>query len=111
MDERRIRFGTRVRQARRARKYSQIELAEKAQISVSHISDIENGKTNISLDIFIKLVDALQISSDWLLQIDNSEVSTDLDRKISDLLIDCTVSEKRLILRTAREMKEGLRAE
>ena len=111
MDERRIRFGTRVRQARRAKKYSQIELAEKAQISVSHISDIENGKTNISLDIFIRLVDALQVSSDWLLQTDNSEVSTGLDREISDLLFDCTVSEKRLILRTAREMKEGLRAE
>ena len=110
MNERRIQFGLRVRQARRARKYSQSELSEKTQISVSHMSDIENGKTNISLDVFIRLVDALHVSSDWLLQIENSETSSLFDRELKELLIDCSDSEKRLILRTAREIKEGLRA-
>ena len=68
MDEKRLLLGDRIRQTRRARGISQIQLAEMAQISVSHMSDIETGKTNISLDVFIRIMNALQVSSDWLLQ-------------------------------------------
>ena len=61
MDEKRLLLGDRIRQTRRARGISQIQLAEMAQISVSHMSDIETGKTNISLDVFIRIMNALQV--------------------------------------------------
>ncbi len=53
--------GVRVRSARKKQKMSQAMLAEKVHISTSHISDFENGKSNISLDIF------MHSSSEWLL--------------------------------------------
>ena len=60
--------GQRIREARKRKRLSQNELAEMAQISPSHMSDIENGKTSLSLDIFMRLTEALQVSADWLLQ-------------------------------------------
>ena len=101
MDNRQIQFGIRVRQARKAMKYSQAQLSEAVKISVSHVSDIENGKTNISLDVFYRLTQALGVSADWLLQTDNPGVSAMLDKEFSDLLFDCTPGEKRLILKMA----------
>ena len=38
--------GQRIREARKNKRLSQNELAEMAQISPSHMSDIENGKTS-----------------------------------------------------------------
>ena len=109
MDEKRLLLGDRIRQTRRARGISQIQLAEMAQISVSHMSDIETGKTNISLDVFIRIMNALQVSSDWLLQTNASGESEALDREFAVLLSDCSLTEKQLILNMAREMKKGLR--
>ena len=109
MDEKRLLLGDRIRQARRARDISQIQLAEMAQISVSHMSDIETGKTNISLDVFIRIMNALQVSSDWLLQTNASGESEALDQEFAVLLSDCSLTEKQLILNMAREMKKGLR--
>ena len=109
MDEKRLLLGDRIRQTRRARGISQIQLAEMAQISVSHMSDIETGKTNISLDVFIRIMNALHVSSDWLLQTNASDESEALDKEFTILLSDCSLTEKQLILNMAREMKKGLR--
>ena len=109
MDNRQILFGARVRQARKAMRLSQAQLSEAVRISVSHVSDIENGKTNISLDVFYRLTQALEVSADWLLQINNPGGTAGLDKEFSDLLYDCTPTEKRLILKMVRDMKEGLR--
>ena len=111
MDNRQIQFGVRVRQARKARQLSQAQLSETIQISMSHMSDIENGKTNINLDIFFRLTQALEVSADWLLQTNNPGTSEVLDKEFSDLLFDCTTREKSLLLKMARDMKEGLRSQ
>ena len=46
-------IGARIREARMARRMSQAELAEKSNISLPHISEIELGKTDIKLQSFI----------------------------------------------------------
>lgn len=78
--------GSRVQQARKKLKLSQAELAEMVQISTSHLSDIENGKTNIGLDIFISLTEALQVSADWLLQTNVPQVNTIQNQEASEIL-------------------------
>lgn len=67
--------GARIREARKIQKLSQADLAERLQISTSHMSHIENGKKNIGLDIFMRLTEALQVSADWLLRTDIPSVS------------------------------------
>jgi len=102
-------IGYRIREARKQQRLSQADLAEKAQVSITHISDIENGKTNIGIDIFMRLTEALQVSADWLLRTDIPQVSAIQSREISDILSDCTADETHAITKMVRDMKDALR--
>lgn len=57
-----------IRDLRVLKKITQQELAERTNLSVPYISQIENSHRNISLETFIKIVDALEIPlSDFFL--------------------------------------------
>lgn len=52
-------FGERLRQRRQALSISQGELGERTGVAVSHISNIERGKGNPTLDIMVRLCDVV----------------------------------------------------
>jgi transcriptional regulator with XRE-family HTH domain len=58
----RQRFGKAVRKRRRELDISQEELAERADLHRTYISDVERGEVNPSLDNVEKLAKALEIS-------------------------------------------------
>lgn len=65
--------GKNVRKYRHLKKISQIKLAQLCELQQSFISDIENGKRNITLSILKKLSDSLDIDSSLLLINQSSE--------------------------------------
>ena len=50
-------IGKRIKSARMERNLSQIKFAELINVSTPYLSDIENGKTNLSLEIFTRIVE------------------------------------------------------
>ena len=48
--------------------YSQEQLAEKADIGVMYLGEIERGVKMPSMKIFIKLVETLDVSADYILR-------------------------------------------
>ncbi len=60
-----ISLGSEMRQVRKARQMTLKALSAATGISVSHLSAIERGATNPSLDVVTRIADALGISSDW----------------------------------------------
>lgn len=74
MDYRKI--GERIRKYRKICGFSQEILAEKINISVTHMSHIETGNTKLNLAVFVDIVNALEISADDLLldKFENSEI-------------------------------------
>lgn len=68
-------IGARIRDVRLQRNMSQAELAEKAFISVPHMSEVENGKTKLRLSTFVYITEALQVSADVLLRTNTPEVN------------------------------------
>jgi len=56
-----IRMGKRIRQLRRNRGMRQIDLTEKADISVTHLSDLENGRREIGLIMIHRLANAFDV--------------------------------------------------
>jgi len=56
------RFGLAVKRRRHELTISQEELADRADLHRTYISDIERGTRNVSLEGIEKLVDALEIS-------------------------------------------------
>ena len=54
---------TTIIQARQARNMTQKDLADEANISYTHMSDIENDKVDIGLDIFKRIASVLEIAN------------------------------------------------
>ena len=61
-------IGDRIRAARTEQKLTQETLAERVDVSPYYIGEIERGTKTPSLDLFIKLVEALNVSADYLLR-------------------------------------------
>ena len=61
-------LGKRIRESRISKGYTQQDLADRAEIGVVYISEIERGIKMPSLNIFVKIVDALDVSADYVLR-------------------------------------------
>ena len=98
-------IGQRIREIRQQKHMSQAELSEKAHISLSHISEIENGKSTLLLTTFMRIVEALQTSADTILRVNIPEVKNLYQNELSDILKDCTPSEIDSLLKILNELK------
>lgn len=61
------RFGENVRAARKARGWTQEELAARTGLAVVQVSRVERGKREIRLTTLLRLVAALEVTADDLL--------------------------------------------
>ena len=102
-------IGKRIKAARLEKHLSQIKFAELINVSTPYLSDIENGKTNLSLEIFVRIVEALQVSADWLIMADTPQ-SIECSAELNHLLSDCSVNESKAILKMAEDLKSILRS-
>lgn len=69
-------FGTNLRRLRRDKGWVQSELSDKSGVKTSHISNMEQDKTDPKLSTIYKLVNALNCAPDSLLM-DGDKVSLD----------------------------------
>ena len=60
-------LGERVREQRKRGSMSQAKLAEAAEVSTQHISNIENAKTKVSLEKLVDIANVLDCSMDELM--------------------------------------------
>lgn len=104
-----IELGSRIRQARADRNMSQIELAEACGISVPYVSDIERGKKCFSVDILLRIAQALQVSTDWLLRLDIPQTDYAYSTEAAELLKDCSQDEAALLIDLMSSMKQTMR--
>lgn len=107
LNERQL-IGSRIREARVGRRMSQADLAAKGNISLPHVSAIETGKTNMKLESFIRIIEALQVSADSLLRPDVPEVRSLYQSEFDELLADCSPKELDSILKIVREVKSTM---
>lgn len=61
-------IGDRIKEARKKQKLTQEQLAERLDISVEFIGQIERGLKLPSMQVFIKLIETLNVSADYLLR-------------------------------------------
>ena len=100
-------IGQRVRRYRKLRGYSQEQLAEKIDISTTHMSHIETGSTKLSLPVLVNLAKVLEVRTDDLLG-----CGTDSTQKayaeIAAVLERCTLQESRIIADLVNNTKKSL---
>lgn len=72
-----VQIGSRVKAARETMGYTQENLAERVEVSVQYISDLERGVVGASLSTIIKLCQVLHVSSDFFLMGKEREKTVD----------------------------------
>lgn len=99
MDAQKLRsaVGERVRSYRISNSYTQADFAEKIDISVNFLSEIENGKKGMSQETLYKLCEHFGLSADYILfgkesVVDASEPARTLDNTELKTLTDFLVS-------------------
>ena len=57
-----LKVGQRIKHLRKDLKLSQEALAYKAEVDRTYVTDVENGRRNVSVEILEKLIKALEVS-------------------------------------------------
>lgn len=61
-------LGARIREARKKKGYTQEKLAEMSDIGTMYLGEIERGVKMPSMKIFIRILEALDVSADYILR-------------------------------------------
>jgi len=83
-------LGKRIREQREAQNLNQEQFAELVGIGNIHLSEIERGKKNPSMDAFIRIVNALDIPADYLLRYEVKTAKTVILNEITEKMKDLT---------------------
>ena len=101
-----IAIGNRIKEAREQAHLTQEDLAEIVGISPTHMSVIERGVKTPRLDTFVKIVNALKLSSDALLQDVVAPVSDSIIAELSVRIGSLPQKEQERILNAIRALTE-----
>lgn len=102
-------IGKRVKEARKAKGLTQVQLAEMVGISSIYLSNIERGKKQMTIKTVIAISDALNVTTDWLLKNDSHQKEQAIANKIIDGLAECSDEDKDFAIRLNQAMFTALR--
>jgi len=97
-------MGRRIRDRRKKLGILQYKLAETLDISNNHMSAIENGRENVSIELLINICHALDVTPDYLLL--GSTHSQNVPRDILDQLRLCKPETVKLVKKFVDMMME-----
>ncbi len=101
-------IGQRIRKIRKACNFSQEQLAEKVEISVSHMSHIETGNTKLSLSVLASIADALCVQTDELLYDVPRNSKTVLKGELAEILDSCSERDMYILMDVVKAVKVSL---
>jgi transcriptional regulator with XRE-family HTH domain len=101
-------IGQQIRKYRKAHGLSQEELAERVNISTTHMSHIETGNTKLSLKVFVDIATALDVRTDDLLEHPIIQSTNTTLKDISAILEQCSQQEVKVIIDIIRATKSSM---
>lgn len=100
-------IGERLKKARKAKKLTQEDLAEKLDVSIAFLSRIERGSSQVNLKRLTQICEILEISEGDILNGVSSKSNKYLDTKFADLLKNCSSEKQKLIYDVAKVIAEN----
>lgn len=95
LDMDKVTFGKRIREARIEKGLTQQALAEKANISMMYLGEIERGMKMPSINSFIKIIEALDVSADYVLRDELTSGKEFVRDEIAEKLQDLTPRQRK----------------
>lgn len=102
-------LGRRIKAVRRKRGFTQAQLSEEIECSTPYISYIEKAHKCVSLEMFVFIANALNVSADELLRDSLENTIAVSNHEFAVLLADCTAYETRILLDIVRAAKNSMR--
>lgn len=102
-------LGCRIREKRMSQHMSQEKLAEIVDVSVTYIGAIENARKHPSLTTVVNIANALETTPDSLLSGSLYYDTPFCKNEFSELLQDCSLYERTVIMALAKFLKSVLR--
>ena len=102
-------IGQRIRFARTKAQMTQERLANLANLSLPHVSNIETGNTKVSLPTLIKLANILDVSLDDLVCDNIKHAKETFCIEAQSILEDCNDYETRFLVELLKAAKNTLR--
>jgi transcriptional regulator with XRE-family HTH domain len=105
-------LGKRIAELREERGYTQKHLAERAGLSVTFLSEVENGKRNLSTGKLLRIADELNTSMDYLARGTHTETRPRTPTKVPPELSDAaeeqgwSYAQTRGLLQTSELIRE-----
>lgn len=100
-------IGSRIKEARNAKKLTQEALSEQLDVSVAFLSRVERGSSHINLKRLNQICDILEVSQGYVLDGADSNKSNYLNKEFSELLEKCTPEKQKLIYDIAKTIAES----
>lgn len=102
-------LGSRIKKARKDRNLTQEDLAEYTDLSTTHISNIENGNSVLSVKTLVDIANALSITTDPLLCDSLDQSINNYKIEFQTILDECTIDEARILTDNAKNTLATLR--
>ena len=88
-------IGQRIRMLRKEKRLSQLELANRLNINMDHLSRIENGNKGMSLDLLTEFSKYFSVSTDYIL-FGNKQNAEEIKERISIIQFQLKEIERKL---------------
>ena len=88
-------LGKRIKEARKKLKLTQEQLSEKANISNVYLGEIERGEKTPSIPVLIDLIEALNVSADYLLRDELNSASVIINNELTEKLSKLTPKQRK----------------
>ncbi len=91
-------LGQRIKKVRKQKRFTQERLAENLEVSTVYISQVENGKTKLSLEMLVRIAKLLDTNPGYFLTGISYDMQDYLKSDIALLLQDCPPERRQLII-------------
>lgn len=95
-------IGRRIREVRNDKKLTQEYLADKTNVNVSHISNIETNKVKVSLTLLVGICNALDVTIDYLLENEYHNPTSAIEKELVNTIKDMDKEKQEILLRIAK---------
>ena len=100
-------IGSRIRQARLAKNYTQEDLAEQLDISVAFLSRVERGNSQINLKRLNQICGLLDVTEGYMLNGAANNSENYLEKEFAEILKNCSPEKQKLIYNVAKTIAES----
>lgn len=97
MKDYKLKFGKRLQEIRKMRKFTQLMLADKVEVDAKYISRIESGISSPSFDMITKLASALEVQPELLFKFPEIETKEELITIINQKLKNIDIASLKII--------------